>query len=59
MRLRSEEILAAENRDLEKLLASLGPAVELPAAVAAEASHPSPTVREEKTNGHHCEQDCA
>lgn len=59
MRLRSEEILAAENRDLNKLLASLGPAVELPAAVAAEASHPSPTAREEKTNGRHREQDCA
>jgi len=38
---RSVEILAAENRELRKLLASLGALVELPAADAPEPSHPA------------------
>ncbi len=41
MRLRTAEILAAENRDLTKLLASLGPLADLPAAEVAEPSHPA------------------
>ncbi len=44
----SVEILATENREIKKLLASLAMLVELPAGDAAESSYPVPTIGEER-----------
>ncbi len=44
----SMETLAAEKREIKKLLASLAMLVELPAGDAAESSHPVPTIGEEQ-----------
>ena len=44
----SVEILGAEKREIKKLLASLAMLVELPAANAAESSHPVPMIGDEQ-----------
>jgi regulator of cell morphogenesis and NO signaling len=44
----SMETLAAEQREIKKLLASLAMLVELPAGDAAESSHPVPMIGEEQ-----------
>jgi len=54
---RSVQILAAEKREIVKLRASLEALVGLPMADLAEAIPSSSSMREEKPNDHHCQQD--